>query len=136
MTIRTFTEQDTPEVIALWTQVFNYDTPRNDPAVAIRKKLAVQGELLFVADEDGQVAGTIMGGYDGHRGWMYSLAVAAQFRRRGLGRQLVSYLEQRLAEMGCLKINLQVVATNAAVVGFYEKLGYTVEPRISMGKVL
>lgn len=91
---------------------------------------------MFVADEDGQVAGTIMGGHDGHRGWMYSPAVAPRFRRRGLGRQLVRHLEQRLAEMGCLNINLQVLATNAAVVGFYEKLGYAVEPRISMGKVL
>ena len=67
---------------------------------------------------------------------MYSLAVCPEFRRRGIGQQLVHYLERALAAMGCLKINLQVLAGNAAVAGFYEKLGYKIEPRISMGKLL
>ncbi len=136
MEIRTFAEKDTPAVIALWTQVFGYDAPHNDPATAIRRKLAVQRELFFVADVDGQVVGTIMGGYDGHRGWMYSLAVDPQFRNRGIGRALVRHVEGALAERGCPKINLQVLAGNAAVAAFYEKLGYKIEPRISMGKVL
>lgn len=136
MDIRAFAEQDAPEVIALWSSVFGYDSPHNEPSLAIRKKLAVQDDLFFVAAEHGRVVGTVMGGYDGHRGWMYSLAVAPEFRRRGFGRTLVRHLENALADRGCLKINLQVLAGNAAVSGFYEKLGYRVEPRVSMGKVL
>jgi ribosomal protein S18 acetylase RimI-like enzyme len=77
-----------------------------------------------------------MGGYDGHRGWMYSLAVDPRFRRQGIGRTLVQHLERVLALRGCPKINLQILAGNAEVTSFYETLGYSVEPRISMGKVL
>lgn len=136
MEVRTFTEKDAPDVMALWTSVFGYDAPHNDPATSIRKKMAVQPELFLVAVGEGRLVGTVMGGYDGHRGWMYSLAVAPEFRRRGVGGMLVRHLERALADRGCLKMNLQVQAGNAAVAGFYEKLGYRVEPRISMGKRL
>ena len=77
-----------------------------------------------------------MGGYDGHRGWVYSVAVHPKHRRRGIGGAFIRQLEAALAERGCLKVNLQVRATNAEVVAFYEKLGYVVEERISMGKRL
>lgn len=136
MEIRTFTEKDTPEVVALWTEVFGYAAPHNKPATVIGKKLAVQRELLFVAEEEGRIVGTVMGGYDGHRGWIYSLAVDSRFRRQGIGGKMVRHVERALAERGCLKINLQVLVGNAEVTGFYERLGYKIEPRISMGKIL
>lgn len=136
MEVRTFAEKDAPDVMALWTSVFGYDAPHNDPATSIRNKMAVQPELFFVAVADGRLVGTVMGGYDGHRGWMYSLAVAPEFRRRGVGGMLVRHLERALAVRGCLKMNLQVQASNAEVAAFYEKLGYRIEPRISMGKRL
>jgi ribosomal protein S18 acetylase RimI-like enzyme len=82
------------------------------------------------------VAGTIMAGYDGHRGWLYSLAVAPEHRRRGIGSALVRHAEQELRKRGCLKINLQILEANAAVAAFYEALGYAVEPRVSLGKRL
>ena len=78
--------------------------------------------------------GTILAGYDGHRGWLYSVAVHRDYRRQGLGASLVRYAEQALTALGCMKINLQITGGNDAVVGFYEALGYGVEPRISMGK--
>jgi ribosomal protein S18 acetylase RimI-like enzyme len=102
----------------------------------IRQKLAVQRELFLVARLDGRLAGTVLGGYDGHRGWVYSLAVRPDLRRRGVGTALMRHIERELACRGCPKVNLQVLATNAATVAFYEKLGYSVEERISMGKVL
>jgi len=77
-----------------------------------------------------------MAGYDGHRGWLYTVAVSPQYRRQGIGRKLVQHAESALIEMGCLKINLQVRASNAEVVAFYQRLGYLVEERISMGKLL
>jgi ribosomal protein S18 acetylase RimI-like enzyme len=136
MDIRRFHESDIDAVIALWKTVFAYTEPRNDPAKVIRDKLAVQRDLFFVAVEDGAVVGTAMGGYDGHRGWVYSLAVDPDARRNGIGTALMRHVEQELAKRGCPKINLQVLASNAAVVAFYRKLGYAVEERVSMGKVL
>jgi ribosomal protein S18 acetylase RimI-like enzyme len=136
MEIRLFDEADADSVIALWKSVFAYPEPRNDPAKVIRDKLAVQRDLFFVAEDDGAVIGTVMGGYDGHRGWIYSLAVNQGARGQGVGTALMRHVEQELAKRGCPKINLQVLASNAAGVVFYRKLGYAVEERVSMGKVL
>jgi ribosomal protein S18 acetylase RimI-like enzyme len=136
MEIRLYDEGDDQAVIALWTTVFGYTAPHNDPARVIRQKLAVQRDLFFVALLDEILVGSVMGGYDGHRGWIYSLAVSPDARRRGIGTALMKRIEQELAERGCPKINLQVLSTNAATLAFYQKLGYSVEQRVSMGKVL
>jgi ribosomal protein S18 acetylase RimI-like enzyme len=124
------------QVISLWRDVFGYDAPRNAPSLSIDKKLAVGDGLLFVAIEGDLVVGTAMAGYDGHRGWLYSIAVLPACRRKGLGAALVAHAEQALGELGCVKINLQLMATNAATAAFYERLGYSIEPRVSMGKAL
>jgi ribosomal protein S18 acetylase RimI-like enzyme len=134
MLIRPYDDADEQAVIALWRDVLFDSAPHNDPAMAIRKKLAVERELFFVAVVDGVVSGTVMGGYDGHRGWVYSLAVSRAQQRKGVGTALVRHLEQALTARGCMKINLQVRTSNAAVIAFYEKLGYGVEPIVSMGK--
>ncbi|MFC6339883.1 GNAT family acetyltransferase [Pseudomonas sp. CCM 7891] len=125
--------QHRAQVVALWQAAFGYDTSHNLPALAIDKKLAVNDGLFFVATDEKTVIGTILAGYDGHRGWLYSVAVHADYRRQGLGASLVRHAEQALSALGCMKVNLQVTG-NDAVVGFYEALGYGVEPRISMGK--
>jgi ribosomal protein S18 acetylase RimI-like enzyme len=77
-----------------------------------------------------------MCGYDGHRGWLYSLAVHPSSRNNGHGTRLVRHAEAALAERGCLKVNLQILETNRSVVQFYRRLGYCAEPRISMGRRL
>ncbi|MGL5995934.1 MAG: GNAT family acetyltransferase [Pseudomonas proteolytica] len=122
------------QVAALWQAAFGYDTPHNRAELAIDKKLGVADGLFFVATHGKAVIGTLMAGYDGHRGWLYSVAVHPDYRRQGLGASLVRHGEQALIALGCLKINLQINVGNDAVVGFYEALGYGVEPRISMGK--
>ncbi|MCF5076545.1 GNAT family acetyltransferase [Pseudomonas syringae] len=126
--------QHRAQVVALWQQAFGYDTAHNLPSLAIDKKLAVNDGLFFVATDKKTVIGTILAGYDGHRGWLYSVAVHTDYRRHGLGSSLVRYAEQALTALGCMKINLQITSGNDAVAGFYEALGYGVEPRISMGK--
>jgi ribosomal protein S18 acetylase RimI-like enzyme len=123
-------------VRALWEEAFPDDPPRNHAAAAIPAKLAVQPELLLVAVDDGEVVGTAMAGYDGHRGWLYSVAVRGAHRRAGIGTLLVREAERRLAQLGCAKVNLQVRAENAAVAAFYRRLGYEPEERVSMGKRL
>lgn len=122
------------QVIAVWDAVFGYQAAHNRPEVVIDKKLEADDQLFFVAVAKEQVVGTIMGGYDGHRGWIYSLAVAPAQRRQGIGSQLVAAAEQALIDRGCMKINLQIMEGNESVAAFYSSLGYSVERRVSMGK--
>jgi ribosomal protein S18 acetylase RimI-like enzyme len=134
--IRTFQDADENAVIALWNEVLPDSAPHNDPATTIRQKLAVERDLFFVAEIEDQIAGTVMGGYDGHRGWIYSVAVTPKYRHRGIASALIRRLETALIERGCLKVNLQVRSSNTGVIAFYERLGYSVEERVSMGKRL
>jgi ribosomal protein S18 acetylase RimI-like enzyme len=124
------------QVIQLWELVFAYTAAHNDPAFTIDQKLCVKDGLFFVASREERVIGTAMAGFDGHRGWLYAIAVHPDSRSMGIGSALVKYAEQALAEKGCCKVNLQFVTSNQTTIGFYEKLGYQVEPRISMGKLL
>jgi ribosomal protein S18 acetylase RimI-like enzyme len=124
------------QVIALWKTVLGYTAAHSDPGLSIDRKLAMGDGLFFVAEADGTVVGTVMAGYDGHRGWLYSVAVDPPQRKQGLGAALVRHAEQALGARGCLKINLQIVGGNEAVSAFYASLGYSIEPRISMGKKL
>lgn len=121
-------------VVALWRAVFGYETAHNEPNLAIDRKLSVDDGLFFVAVSEGAVVGSVMAGYDGHRGWLYSLAVAPEYRKQGIGSELVRRAERALAERGCMKINLQIMQGNEAVQAFYASLGYAVEVRVSMGK--
>lgn len=123
-------------VIVMWSEVFGYQAAHNQPERVIDLKIAVDDGLFFVATSGDEVIGTVMAGYDGHRGWIYSVAVSPAHRRKGLGSELVSHAEAALASRGCLKVNLQVVEANAVVVDFYRTLGYEIEPRVSMGKRL
>jgi len=123
-------------VTSLWQTVFGYETAHNDPTLAISKKVSAEDGLFFVAERDGAVLGTAMAGYDGHRGWLYAIAVHPSHRRNGLGAQLVRHAERALASIGCMKVNLQLLAANEATAAFYKSIGYAIEPRISMGKVL
>jgi ribosomal protein S18 acetylase RimI-like enzyme len=122
------------QVVELWQRAFGYSSPHNAPQFVIDKKQEAGDGLLFVAETDGRVVGSIMAGYDGHRGWLYSLAVLPEYRKRGIGSRLVRHAEQQLRELGCPKINLQILKGNEQVEAFYRKLGYEAEQRISMGK--
>ena len=122
------------QVIDLWEAVFGYESAHNRPDLVIDKKIEVDDQLFFVAISDNAVIGTIMAGYDGHRGWIYSVAVHPAHRKMGVGSQLVSHAERALTAKGCMKINLQITEGNEAVADFYTSLGYAVEKRVSMGR--
>ena len=134
--IRPFLEGDEEDVIALWREVFAKDPPWNDPPEVIRRKLEVQRDLFLVGVLNGRLVATVLAGYDGFRGWIYHLAVAPVRRRRGFGRAMMIEAEKRLKARGCPKINLQVRPRNQEVVEFYRRIGYSVEPHTSMGKLL
>jgi len=121
--IRAFTLADEDAVVALWEEA-GLTRPWNDPRADIRRKLTVQPELFLVAEEEDRVVGTVMAGYDGHRGWLYYLAAAASHRSRGIGRALVAEAERLLEEMGCPKVQLMVRPDNTGARGFYDALGY------------
>lgn len=121
-------------VKAVWEVAFPDDPPWNRAENAIPEKIAFQPELFFVALDDDQVAGAVIAGYDGHRGWVYSVAVLPEHRRKGVAAALIKEAEVRLRELGCRKVNLQVRSSNAGVIGLYRHLGYDIEDRISMGK--
>jgi ribosomal protein S18 acetylase RimI-like enzyme len=140
LSIRCFEASDTDAVVALWQQAFpeyrDATKPQRNPHLSIANKMATQAELFFVAVLDGRLVGTVMAGYDGHRGWMYSLAVDTAQRRLGIGTQLVEHAEAALTARGCPKVNLQVLAAKDDVRGFYEALGYRADAVISLGKRL
>ena len=123
-------------VEALWEEAFPNDAAWNKASVAIPEKMRFQPDLMLVAHEGPLVVGSVMAGYEGHRGWISRIAVLRAHRHKRIGQKLLSEAERRLAARGCIKINLQVVETNSAVVRFYEEAGYEIEPRISMSKRL
>ena len=123
-------------VILLWKEVFGYEADHNLPSLVIDKKREVDDGLFFVAQADEEVVGTVMAGYDGHRGWIYSMAVSPNYRKQRLGSQLLSFAEAKLSEKGCIKVNLQIMDGNEPVQQFYQATGYQTEKRINMGKRL
>lgn len=135
MLIRPYLSADENAVIGLW---YRCDLLRswNNPKQDIERNVKVNPELLLVGVVDGEVVATAMGGYDGHRGWVYYLAVDPVYQRRGFGRLIMEAIEGKLLAIGCPKINLQIRTNNIDVVTFYESIGYSTEERISMGKRL
>jgi len=128
---------DRKSVINLLESIFTIDSSHNNPAISIDRKLKHNDNLFFIAEsDDNKIIGTIMAGYDGHRGWIYSLAVDPKNRNEGIGSLLLKYAENELLKLNCPKINLQVLTSNKDVIDFYIKNGYKVEERISMGKKL
>ena len=121
--IRAFALRDTESVIALW-QATGVTRSWNNPHLDIQRKLTVQPELFLVAVDGHDIVGTVMAGYDGHRGWLYYLASDPQRRGEGIGRALVTAAEDALLELGCPKVQLMVRPDNDAVLGFYDSLGY------------
>lgn len=142
-TIRQFRQEDTEAAVALW-ETCGLTRPWNDPRADIARTLSVQPELFLVAEAEpgasgaagGSVVGTVMAGYDGHRGWMYYLATAPSHRGRGIGRDLVAEVERRLEAIGCPKAQLMVRSDNAEAIGFYAALGYEPGDVILLGKRL
>jgi len=130
--IRKFQPQDRNLLIDLWKKIFPDDPPHNEPSRVIDLKLAVD-DLIFVAEEGGKIVGACIAGYDGHRGWLYAVGVSQTYRRTGIGTRLVTTAIESLKTLGCIKVNLQIRATNTEVAAFYESLEFTTEDRLSMG---
>lgn len=128
-------EIDQSAVINLWEKC-GLIVPWNNAVLDIKRKLNVNRELFLVGVVKGKVITTVMGGYEGHRGWINYLAVHPDQRRYGFGREIMEAVEHLLKKMGCPKISLQIRASNTDVISFYQSLGYKDDNVISLGKKL
>ena len=132
MQIRKYQHQDKTALVELWKKVFPDAPSHNEPSKMIDGKIAID-DLIFIAEVNGTIVGACMAGYDGHRGWLYAVAVLPEFRRKNIGTQLVDFAMQALKSKGCKKVNLQIRSTNTKVASFYQSLGFAAEDRLSMG---
>ena len=133
--IRSYQPSDETAVLALWTRcglISRDSVARAD----IHRKLAVQPELFLVGTLDSAVIASAMAGYDGHRAYLYYLAVSPEHQRKGYGRAIIKHLEGLLHELGCPKLNLFVSNDNVSGFAFYDRLGFTRNDMVSMGRHL
>ena len=133
--IRPYGDDDFAGCIALWKKC-GLTTWYNDASRDIALWQRSEGAEIFVAERNGAVVGSICCGHDGHRGWLYYVAVDPALQGAGLGRRLVRHAEDWLGRQGILKIQLMVREANQAVIGFYAALGYAFTPRAVMARWL
>lgn len=136
MDVRVYENRDRDVVIALWCACGLVVRGKNDPEADIDFAAASADAAILVGVIDGSVAATVMVGHDGHRGWLYYVAVSPAHQKRGLGRRMVEEAETWLRQRGAPKAQLMIRETNTQVEAFYARLGYATIPRIVMQKVL
>jgi ribosomal protein S18 acetylase RimI-like enzyme len=134
-TVRKFRPADESEVINLWRQC-GLIVPWNNPETDIQRKLSTTPDLFFVGVLDDELIASCMAGYDGHRGWIYFLAVKDSFQRKGFASRLIDHTESELIKLGCPKVELMVRKTNKNVISFYQSVGYDSDPVTVLSKRL
>ncbi len=125
MKVEELTSKHREEAIALWREV-GLTRPWNDPAQDFDRALNGPTSAVLGLVEEGRLRGTAMVGHDGHRGWVYYLAVAPAHQGRGLGSLLMDEAERWLRRSGAVKVQVMVRNSNSRVIAFYEKSGYEV----------
>ncbi len=131
LSIRDYRESDRVELIRLWAEC-GLGAWNPDLGETVDLKAAHSPEGLFVGLVEGRLVSSILAGYDGLRGWLYRLAVSPDCRHRGHGRRMVLHAEEWLRQQGCVKVKLQVENAGKEAVSFYERLGYKVQPLVSL----
>jgi ribosomal protein S18 acetylase RimI-like enzyme len=127
MQVRAYAEADRAAVLALW-KACGLTRPWNPPEGDLDRAVAGPSSAVLVAEEKGDVVGSVMIGDDGHRGWVYYLSAVPARRGEGIGASLMTAAEDWLRARGVRKLELMVRDTNDAVLGFYDRLGYEREP--------
>ncbi len=134
--IRPYRGAERSAVIALWRVCNLVVAGANDPEADIDFCVGQPNADIIVGKRDGALVATAMVGHDGHRGWIYCLAVAPDSQKSGLGRHMVQACEDWLKAHGAPKSMLMIRETNVAVEAFYHRLGYRTIPRLVLQKVL
>jgi ribosomal protein S18 acetylase RimI-like enzyme len=133
--IGTLAAAEIPAAAVLW-EAAGLIRPWNDPVADAVRALAGPASTIFAARRDGVLVGTVMTGHDGHRGWVYYLAVTAAAQRGGIARKLLAAAETWCAAAGVPRLNLMVRAGNTGVMGFYDRLGYRASDVVVLQKDL
>ena len=134
-TIELYQAGDEADIISLW-QECELVVPWNNPLTDIERKIGDSPHLFFVGRFAEELVASRMAGYDGHRGWIYFLAVRKAHRRKGLAARLVSHVEASLIELGCPKLELMVRNNNTSVISFYRNIGFNPDPVMVLSKRL
>ncbi len=134
-TIHAYQPGDEADVISLW-QECELVVPWNNPLSDIARKTADSPQLFFIGRIGQQLVASCMAGYDGHRGWIYYLAVGKAHRRKGLAARLIRHVETSLIELGCPKLELMVRKSNTDVISFYRSIDYDLDPVVVLSKRL
>ena len=132
---RDIADSDVEAVVALW-RTCGLTRPWNDPYKDISFARDSENATVLVLERESRIIATVMAGHDGHRGMLYYVAVDPSCQGQGIGKSAVRAAEAWLASRGVWKTNLLVRPENAAVKGFYEALGYTVNPVLCMARKL
>jgi ribosomal protein S18 acetylase RimI-like enzyme len=128
---------DYPQIQRLWNEAGpGVRLGRSDTPAEVAKKIQYDPDLFLVAEHDGQIIASLLGGFDGRRGLVYHLAVAETFRQKGLGKYMMEELEQRLRGKGCLRCYLLVTKDNTEAIRFYESHGWQRMDLYTYGKDL
>jgi ribosomal protein S18 acetylase RimI-like enzyme len=135
MIVTDLIDSDVEAVVALWRRC-DLTRPWNDPYADIARARSTPTSTVLLGRVEDVLVASVMVGYDGHRGWVYYLAVAPEARRTGLGRQIMQAAETWLRDRGAPKIQLMVRDTNTAAIGFYERLGLERQDVVTLGKRL
>lgn len=128
-------DADVGEVVALW-QACGLTRPWNDPAADIALARKESNATVLIGRDGGSIVATVLVGHDGHRGWVYYLAVDTDRRHKGYGRVMMDAAESWLRERGIEKLQLLVRADNTSVKDFYQSLGYSMQERVTYAKWL
>ncbi len=126
---------DASAVVALW-EACGLTRPWNDPIADYTLALDTPASTIFVGREEGRIVASVMVGFDGHRGWIYYLAVAPDARRGGHGRAMMAAAERWLRDLGAPKLQLMVRDDNEAALGFYAALGLEPQKVVTLGRFL
>ena len=132
---RKFRKSDSEAVIDLWKKC-KLIVPWNDPIKDINRKLSIKDNLFIIGEINKNIIASAMAGYDGHRGYIYYLAVLPEYQNKGIGSSLLSIIEKKLLQLGCPKINLFVRNTNIRVKTFYKINNYEFQDSQIYGKRL
>ncbi len=133
--VRQFVEADRAAVITLW-ETCGLLRPWNDPNRDIDRKIARDPDGFLIGESGGRIVATAMVGYDGHRGWVNYLAVDPAVGGSGIGRTMIEVAENHLLELGCPKLNIQARGSNADAIAFYERIGFSRDDVVNLGKRL
>jgi len=133
--IRDIADQDVPDVIALWNAA-GVARPWNDPARDIAFARRDTHSTVLVGFDSGEIVASAMVGEDGHRGWVYYVAISPGRQRSGLGRVMMQAAEDWLKQRGVWKVQLLVRSDNAQATKFYDQLGYRDTRSVCLQKIL